>query len=518
MTQETRPLTGFKADAVCIRIFLSVLCSVVLILSACTPVPLDQDKPVSYAKTPPPPNTLRRAASASPGFAALSDGNEALGARLRLIEAAEHSLDLQYFLMKPDLAGALVIEALFQAADRGVRVRFLLDDVFTTADDTTLALLNAHPNVQMRIFNPAMRPGPKWFGFVSEFNRVNRRMHNKSFTADGSYAIIGGRNIADEYYQIDTTSEFADFEMLIAGPTVKNIAATFDLFWNDGRAVPMERLRDPPSSAQLAEARAELTGYLKPARATYERAVNDPYFDRLGTGQEPRYTGAAAVVTDTPEKLKLPLPEGERILAENFLNRMKSAKRDVILLTPYFVPEDWGARFFVDLAARGVRVRVVTNSLASTNHAYVHAGYRRHRARLLEAGVELYEIRADALQVLGLVPPDDTTGVVMHTKLAVIDGRDVFVGSLNFDPRSIKQNTELGLFIQSPRLAGDMLAALNAGIDDYTYRLSLASDGSLRWHYDNPDAPETTTREPGATFGRNLIVGITALLGVELQL
>jgi putative cardiolipin synthase len=353
-------------------------------LSACTPVPLDAAKPESTARTPPAENKLRtsarqitKASQTGSTFVPLSDGNEALGARLRLIEAATDTLDLQYFLIKPDLGGALISHALLRAADRGVRVRFLLDDVFTTVSDQSLSLLNVHPNIEVRIFNPSMRPGPKAAGFVTEFRRINRRMHNKSFTADKAFSIIGGRNIADEYFQLDTSSEFADFDMLVVGPAVPRIAATFDLFWNDGWAIPFERLRASPTEADLLKARVELTSLLKPARSVYDRAVNDPYFRRLNLGQVPIYSGNARVVTDAPDKLKVPVNDGQKQLAKTLLRRMRDAKSDVLLLTPYFVPENYGARLFTDLAKRGVRVRIVTNSLGSTNHAYVYAGSLR---------------------------------------------------------------------------------------------------------------------------------------------
>ncbi len=448
----------------------------------------------------------------------LNDGNEALGARLRMMESAEHSLDLQYFLLKPDLSGALVIQALLTAADRGVRVRFLLDDVFTPVTDEQLGLLDAHPNVSIRIFNPVMRPGPKALGFITEFSRVNRRMHNKSITADSAFAIVGGRNIADEYFQINTTSTYADFEVLVAGPAVSAISASFDMYWNDGWSVPMERLVEAPSAAQSAEARAALDTSLEPARQTYDQAFNDPYFDRLSTGEEPIFTGTAQVVADSPDKLKGSVQDGESVPAEALFERMRDAQHEVILLTPYFVPEDDGARLLTDLAARGVKVSVVTNSLASTNQTFVHAGYRRHRLPLLSAGVQLYEIRADALQTLEIVPPGDTTGIVMHTKLAIIDGHQVFVGSLNFDPRSIKQNSELGLFIDSRPLADRIRENLTDELLGFTYRLARTPDNRLVWYYDNPAAPSTTMQEPGATFWRNVLVDLTELLRVEQQL
>lgn len=494
--------------------------------SGCTPVPLGAEKPVTMSLAPTDSSRLQLAEreaklgydSSLTSFAPLQDGNEALGARLRFIEAAQNSLDLQYFLMKPDLGGALIALSLIGAADRGVRVRLLLDDVFTTVDDHGLGLLNAHPNIDVRIFNPSMRPGSKSLGFVTEFSRINRRMHNKSFIADGTFAIVGGRNIADEYFQINTTSEFADFEMLVAGPAVEQISAYYDLYWNDDWSIPMEKLRKPPSQDELDDQRAEFEALMMSARQTYEKAVNDPFLERVIAGKELVLQGRTRVVADSPEKLKVPVPDGQRLVAEDLLRQIKHAKSEVWVLTPYFVPEDYGARLFAEVAQRGVKVRIVTNSLASNNHAYVHAGYRRHREMLLKAGVELYEVRADTLQVTGAVPEGDKTGVVMHTKMALIDGKDVFIGSLNFDPRSFKQNTEIGFFIDSPKIAGLIDESLHAGLATYTYRLELASDGEFEWHYDYPAAPSVTRKEPGASVWTNFVVGVTELLNVELQL
>lgn len=490
------------------------------VLCSCAPSPLDKPKPetrvIADYSTP-----LAKGASdltgGGAGYVPLSDGDQALGARLRLIEGAQHTLDLQYFLMKPDLGGALIADSLLKAADRGVRVRLLLDDFFTKVKDSSLALINRHENIEVRIFNPAARPWPKPIGMAFEFARVNRRMHNKSFTADQAFSIIGGRNLADEYFQLNTSSEFADFDLLVVGPPVKAIGESFDRYWNDGWSVPLTQLHGEPSAADLQEARSELEAELVPARQIYDDAVENPYIRQIGTAAAPVYRGRSSLVVDPTEKLKQPVRGGPRPLAETLLAQMRDAKREVVLITPYFVPENYGARLFSDLAQRGVRVRIITNSLASTNHPYVHAGYRRHRVDLLQAGVELYELRADALQTLGLVPEESEIGVVMHTKLAVIDDQ-VFVGSMNLDPRSIKQNSELGLFIDSATFARDVVADLNDGIDDYTYRLELDETGRLRWRYEQPDQITVKTREPGATFWKQLVVGITALLPVEQQL
>lgn len=496
------------------------------VLLGCSAVPLDAPKPVTRALSAPASSSLGRAVSAlarkhpagHSTVTPLVSGNESLGARLRIIEQAEHTLDLQYFLMKPDLAGGLIVQALLKAADRGVRVRFLVDDIFTPVRDDVLGLMDAHPNLELRIFNPTPRPGPKSLGLMTSFRRINRRMHNKTFTADGAVAIVGGRNIADEYYQIRTTSEFADFEVLLTGPVVAEVSEAFDLYWNDGWAIPMSRLHKLPSKTDMRQAQARLNAQLEAAEAVYTKAIDDPHFQMHLSGEGPSYAGKATVVVDDPAKVKTPVRGGTRILSEALFQRIAKARKEVVIVTPYFVPEDYGARLFAELAERGVRVRIVTNSLGSTNHSYVHAGYHRHRVKLLHAGVELYEVRADALQVLGQVQPGDKTGLVMHTKLAVIDGLDVFVGSMNMDPRSVKLNSEFGVFIESNGFAGYILDAVASGTRQYTYRLSLDAEDNLLWHYDNGPAPGVTDREPGATLWKRLVVGITGLLGVELQL
>ena len=502
-----------------------VLCASLALfnLAACGSVPLDAAKPVMIAEPPPQGSVLKELSGelTSEGARAnavipLETGNQALGAKLRLIERAENTLDLEYFLLKPDYAGAIVAASLITAADRGVRVRLLLDDVFTTASDDQLAVMNTHPNIDVRIYNPAPRPGAKFLGFLSDFDRVNRRMHNKTFTADGAWGIVGGRNIADEYFEINSAEEFVDFDLAVTGAAVPEVAQTFDLFWNDGWAVPLEMLSAPPPQEEIAEVRELLFQDIGPARDFYERAISDPFFDGLGRNPGTLYYGRVDVVTDVPAKLKEPVVGGTCILAEDLLNRIKNASQSVTILTPYFVPEDYGTRLFSELSARGVSVQIVTNSIASTNHVYTHAGYRRHRSPLLTSGVQLYEVRAD--------PPetaiDDITGdkIVLHSKLVIIDEEKVFAGSLNFDPRSIKVNSKFGVFVHSPSLARDTTRALSEAIDAYTYRLTKTDENELAWLYAGIEPNTLTTAEPGASVGKLFVVWVTTLLGVKLQL
>jgi putative cardiolipin synthase len=510
-------------------IFYSKISTLILVLLACagcTHVPFDVQRDVTSAADVPDFRKMHDAAMAIEkangglnSIAPLPDGNDALGLRLRMIEEAQHSLDLQYFLIKPDHAGALISSKLLEAADRGVRVRFLLDDAFTTARDEQLSLIDHHPNIEIRIFNPLSRNTAGAMNYVLDFQRVNRRMHNKSFVADNAMAIIGGRNIADEYFQIDTSSVFADFEMVVVGPAVRDIAATFDVFWNDQASVPISALVAKRNAQEFDSFKIQ-TAVLssKAAVEIYDRAVNSTYLKDLQAGRIDIQRAEVRVVTDRPEKTRVPVKGGKRVVGEALYQAMARAQKEVIVITPYFVPEDYGARFFEQLAQSGVRVRIVTNSLSATNHAYVHGGYYRHRQSLLAAGVELYEVRADAPRIMGLVDGGSDIKLTMHTKAAVIDRDYVFVGSMNIDPRSIKINTELGLFFDMKGVEPNWLDDVQASIVDFTFRLHLDDDGDVEWVYSGTVQEETFNSEPGASGWSKFVAWMARVLPIEGQL
>lgn len=496
-------------------------------VAGCTYVPFEAPKTVSRAKvdlTTGPLQKSYRNHVASHGALdstiPLVDGNAALGARLRLIGSAEHTLDLQYFLIKPDEAGALISVALLEAAQRGVRVRLLLDDAFTTAEDTQLAVLDSHPNIDIRIFNPLSRRSWGPWNYVIDFKRVNRRMHNKALIADNAFAIIGGRNLADEYYQIDTDSEFADFDLGIIGPSVPLISEKFDLFWNDDFSVQVGLLDDRESPEELASIRRGIEKRANLAQAeTYRKAVDSTFLQDLLREALPLKTGYSKVVSDTPDKLRAPASDTtHRVVADQLFREMAGAETEVLLFTPYFVPRDYGADFFKALVKRGVRVRIMTNSLAATNHAYVHGGYYRHRKSLLAAGVELFEVRADTPAILGHSDSEEQKLLTMHTKAAIIDSKKMFIGSLNFDPRSIEINTEFGLFLQDPATATAFTETINRQIDDFAYVLSLDEDGDVVWTYSGAGRNEIRTSEPDASFLARVTAVIARWLPVEGQL
>lgn len=498
--------------------------SLAMLLCACTYVPFDAPrdgaaKPVAASVTETEARVFRASErrDGQTAFHPLVSGNDALGARLSMIAAAEERIDLQTFLIKPDRAAALISLALIRAADRGVQVRILVDDVFTTASDRQLAYLAAHPGISLRLFNPLSRQSPAAVNYLLDFQRVNRRMHNKAMIVDHSTAVIGGRNIADEYYQVDTSTEFADFDLFMAGPAVAGLSQAFETFWNDRWSVPIEAFTpdkaDPGQVRATLEARADAG-----ARGIYRRAMGSTYLKDLRSGRHPATWARARVVSDAPSKLRLAPGPGERRVADALVQRLRRAQSQVTIISPYFVPRNWGASLFTDLAERGVRVRIVTNSLAANNHAYVHGGYMRHRAALLAAGVELYEVRADALSRIGEVAAESGTQLTMHTKLIIIDEDTSFVGSLNFDPRSINLNTEMGVFIEGRQAATGFLRAIEQDLPKYTFRLALDEQDRIRWTWSHGGATEVFSADPGASFLRKATAGLAGLLPIEGQL
>lgn len=481
------------------RTFCLFLC---LFLAACSSVPLDRPKEESFALQD---TQETRAAQNSENWRAanpelngvypLTGGKDAFGVRLALADGAERSIDVQYFLMKPDHAGLVFIDRLMDAADRGVRVRFLLDDIFTTVDDSALTFINDHPNIELRIFNPISRKGLSTLNYVGTFKLANRRMHNKSFIIDNEIAVVGGRNIAVEYFQLETTGEFIDFDMLAAGPVVKEVSASFDEYWNHELAVPMEYLREREDEETQKENRAKMKAEMaESGESTYAEVTNTELMQRMVRQEVDPFLAEATMIVDEPSKLLNPIDEEFQIVAREVGQVLAAAQKEIIIYTPYLIPGDRGKDLLADLSRRGVRVIIVTNSLATNNHTPVHAAYTRHRRDLLNAGVELWEARADAAKISA---PDGTTQLdklTLHTKGMIIDQRYTFVGSLNLDPRSIDINTEMGLLIDSTELGERLSSGSHASIPGMAYRVLMDQDGKLSWHatIDGEQVVETT--------------------------
>ncbi len=512
-----------KARAVLhLRALLAFGVVLLTLLAGCATVPFDFPREESRAIPPDETTRLGQAVAKrnkshgnESGFYGLSDGLDALGARLRLIEQADHTIDAQYFLVKRDLAGSLFAGKLLRAADRGVRVRFLIDDIFTTGQDSELALLNSHPKIEIRLFNPLSRQGVRLFNFIFDFQRANRRMHNKSFTVDNVVTIVGGRNIANEYFQIHPDMEFIDFEVIGIGPVAPMVSETFDLFWNSDRAVPMEAFGIHVGAADLNALRRTIAQEIELAEhGVYGRAVNSPFIDDLVQERIPPVVAAVEVVTDAPEKLEnLGSDRRPQAVASELRRVLSQAKHEVIILTPYFVPRNRLVAFFRDIRSKGVRVVVVTNSLASTNHIAVHSAYTPYRDVLLKEGVELYELKTEG------TGPDRLT---LHTKAVIVDRQLVFVGSFNVNSRSIEIDTEMGLFLDSPDIANRFAQRVEDDLPRFTYRLVLDENAPdhrrLEWHYSGGNGVVIEKTEPGAGFWRQFMADLLRLLPLEDQL
>jgi putative cardiolipin synthase len=478
-----------------------------ILFSGCATVPFDEPKTYSETITDTADTRLGRGVhkwtqehGGLSGIYPLSQGMDALGARLRLAEIAERSIDLQYFLMKDDTAGLVMMNALLKAADRGVRVRFLLDDIFTTSADRSLLLLNQHPNIEVRLFNPVSRRGlSSGLNFVADFRQANRRMHNKSFTVDNQISIVGGRNIADEYFQLKQGSVFIDFDVLAMGPVAAEISQSFDQYWNHSRAIPMEQVADNKNNEDLETVRANIAREFDGLYDdVYGQALESQLLQDLIASREPAFPAYAVVLSDSPDKLINDIGEEHMQLANDLLDVLHSAREEIIFISPYYVPGKGGVELVRQLVDKGVRVIVLTNSLASNNHTPVHSGYARYRKDVIRAGVELYEARANAAgETQGAIEGVET--MTLHTKAFLIDRRYLFVGSLNLDPRSIEINAEMGLLIDSADLVSGFTDNADERLATLAYRVVLNEQGQLEWHGRINGEDVVETREPLAS-------------------
>ena len=470
-------------------------------MAGCVTAPFDYPREPSSAISPDEESSLRtrvlewQAENPGPsGFYALVRGSEGLGARLRLIERAEKTIDAQYFLMKGDTAGKVFAGNLLAAADRGVRVRFLLDDVFTTVRDAQLELINAHPNVEVRLYNPVSRLGIKSLNFLLDFRRANRRMHNKSFIVDNQFAIVGGRNIADEYFELKPEGEFMDFDVIGLGPVAAEVSETFDSFWNDERSLPITAFRSRFGEEDLQQAREAISEEMGDLReSVYREAVETELIVDLVSGKRNLYSAPAEVITDDPSKLVSRKGMEHMILVQELAAAVQQAEEEVLVVTPYFVPGKTGIEFWQSIVDKGVRVLILTNSLASNNHTAVHSGYAGYRKRVLDAGVELYEARANAVAAAS-AGTSNAEALTLHTKAMMIDRKRLFVGSLNLDPRSREINSEMGLLIDSPEMGKHLVDRFLAALPELAYRVERDERGRLQWRgqVDGVEVIETT--------------------------
>jgi putative cardiolipin synthase len=465
---------------------------------------------------------VRPRVAAHPGQSGLHElpiGEGALAARLALADAAQRSLDVQYFIWNKDMAGKALLEHLFRAADRGVRVRLLLDDLGTMPGDAELLAIDSHPNIEVRMFNPVTLRSPRVLGMVVDFARINKRMHNKSFTADGQISIVGGRNIGDEYFEADKEMNFADLDVAVIGPVVQEVSDAFDLYWNNQSAIPIAALaRQNTTPEQFAAMRAALIAHHETAKASaYTQRLRDSEFARqLRNRNVSFHWGKATIVNDHPDKVATSADRTETHLAPQLRAVVDQTKRELFLVSPYFVPGKRGVELLAGVEQRGVRVVVVTNSLASTDGVPVHSKYQLYRKPLIEAGVELFEIKPTAgaeLKRRFREPAGSSTGG-LHAKTFAFDRRIGFIGSYNLDPRSNKLNTEMGVLFDCPPLAKRMPEQLDRNLVSNAYRVEL--DGKrLVWVTQEGDTKARYTSEPGAPFMKRLKAQVISWLPIE---
>lgn len=506
------------------RILLPLLLSAVL--AGCAALPSLEGRVASSVITDTDDTRLGMAiaplAAQHPGVSGiypLADGRDAFAARALLAAAAERSLDVQYYIWHKDITGTLLFDALRQAAERGVRVRLLLDDNNTSGMDQILTMLGKQKNIDIRLFNPFVPRSPRALAFVTDFSRVNRRMHNKSFTADNQATIVGGRNVGDEYFGAAGDVLFADLDVLAVGPVVDEVSHEFDRYWNSTSAYPAQLLLTRPVEGDAATIAAE-ADRIDDTRAAgeYVQALRtSPFVRQLMERQLPFEWAKTRMISDDPAKVLDQARPGTGV-AENLENLLGVPHKELDLISPYFVPGKAGTQAFADLAHKGVGVRILTNALEATDVAAVHAGYAKWRKPLLEAGVLLYESRrsweaGDAREQPGRFGSSASS---LHAKTFAVDDQRIFVGSFNFDPRSIELNTEMGLVIDSPALAGQLGQAMRTTIPQRAYQVLLNPDGSLYWIARNANG--TTTRydtEPGASVWKRLGVAILSVLPID---
>lgn len=504
------------------RVWLALpgaLLALSLALTSCSALPPLEGRVASKAFAQTDDTRLGRAlmplTMAHPGLAgihALADGRDAFIARAVLAQAADRSLDVQYYIWRDDTTGRLMFDALKSAAGRGVRVRLLLDDNNTAGLDGALAALDAHPMIEVRLFNPNGIRSMRMAGIVADFMRLNRRMHNKSFTADNQVTIIGGRNVGDEYFGAEGEILFADLDVIAAGPVVRAVSDDFDLYWNSPSAYPLALLVPNAVAAPAVKPGAEAQAYI-------EAVKRSAFLEQLVEGRLPLEWARTRFVSDDPAKV-MGTAAPEANIAFKLRDILGEPQRSLDLVSPYFVPGKEGTAAFVDLAQKGVRTRILTNSLEATDVSAVHAGYAKWRKPLLESGVTLHELRREATDEPAREKRGSGSGIgssdaSLHAKTFGVDGNRVFVGSFNFDQRSIHLNTEMGMVIDSPALATRLTETLDRALPTRAYEVKLDDRGSVIWLERRGDQVIRHDKEPGTGWFKRAAVKALSWLPID---
>jgi putative cardiolipin synthase len=556
-----------QPDSLSVRLsWLALLAALLSALSGCATLPSDVQRRASKAQAPDyetPLGRIAKASTADPeqsGFRLMPTGQFALQARIELARRAQRTLDVQYYQIHDDRTGRYLLRTLRDAAERGVRVRLIIDDLYTSGEDPLLLGLDAHPNVEVRLFNPfpAGRQNflMRFAANAHEFDRVQRRMHNKLFIADGVMAVAGGRNIADEYFMASAGANFVDLDTFVIGAILPRLGQIFDQYWNSDRVLPIraivktdlsdEALREEFNRLTATEGQLITRVTALPGEAGGTESVevigstggtpepeapppNDvlgygPIVDELKAGRVGLVWADAQAYADNPDKAigrvstygDAPIDDVDSV-RYNVIEMMRRARKNVVITSPYLIPGETGIEVFRNSIERWkVTYTLVTNSLAATDEPVVHTGYRRYRPEMLKLGMNLYELSPQKVSRSLRLGRFSTSIGRLHAKSAVVDKERVFIGSMNFDPRSDQHNTEMGLFIQSPQLAAQVLKLVEVIRQQGAYKVSLSENGKeLVWSTTGPGGQEIVVEEPETDAWSRFMLEVLSVIAPE---
>lgn len=512
-----------------IRIYYGwILTGIFIFLNACSSLPTEFEQVpgqvwshpektrlgIFIAETAPADKTLS-------GVELLADPSDAFGARFAIAAFAEKTLDMQYYLWKGDLSGQLLLWRVLEAADRGVKVRFLIDDIYHSGRDEVYAILDTHPNFELRVFNPmANRGAARNLNFLVNKTRLNRRMHNKIFMADGVIAVLGGRNIGDDYFGMDPDANFLDLDILTVGQGAIEAGAAYDEYWNSKNAIPIDVLNDKDYTAKDLEIlRKKIKeSLLEKDAVPYALAFTEQEtLEQLEKWRDGLIWVDAHVVVDPLERFD---GQGESAIVRFAADTIEHLDDEMIVQSAYLIPSQSGLDYIAAATKRGIRIRLLTNSLMSNNHISAHSGYMKYRKSLLQAGAELHELRPDAsLRQYFAANRNAEVAAGIHTKSFVLDGKQTLIGSFNFDPRSRDLNSEIGLVVNDEGFSRQVIEHMDQEFElANSYRLFLNEKGKLRWEVETPDGIEIHTHDPGASIWRRMAARIMSWLPIEKEL
>lgn len=509
---------------------------ILLTISGCSTLPKQQPIKFEYAhdvdtSTTSLSKTISPVKNAHPdltGYHVLYDPLDAISARIHLIDRAEKSLDLQYYIWDNDKIGALALYKLIQAADRGVKVRLLIDDNNAQKMEAIYLALDQHINIEVKLFNPYRFRRVRPLDWLFDLKRVNRRMHNKTFTADQQIALIGGRNMSNHYYNVSDNYQFSDVDVMLVGQAVDDISHSFDEYWNDNYAFPVRQIVNAQQyTLRYEELKQQLTEH-------YELVTVQNYLDFSNRSNDfenwlNHHSGwdwvQAEVVKDPPDKIKSKSKKEQHINFQMIRN-LDIPEQNVDLISAYFVPQKPGEKKISQLAKDGVQVRILTNSFKANDVALVHAFYAKYRVDLLKSGVELYEFlpalpdeelnaNTKELSRKAKINLKGLSRSSLHAKLMAVDDKQVFIGSFNFDPRSANLNSEIGVILNSPPLATEVHKTIDANLKKYAYKLVLDAENKINWQRETPQGVKTYVKEPKMKWWQKAGVKMLSWLPIE---